>query len=174
VLSIILFCIAIVTMVGLCPHSSRFYYAKIRSVPENISTYVGSTGACIPLGTALVFVDADNLAGYIYFEKIFYNQAHYVVKSFSHQNETIKRGVLTTWKKWPWSRSSPYLEAVYIGSEDYPHFSWTPPFCFLHFDRSKIVKVNLMPLEKVHEALDGRIPVTWLEADYIGDRVHKE
>ena len=161
------------TCVVVYPQVSRWYYVQVKGVKESIRKfmYLDSTSACLPVGHALVFIDSNNEAGFIFFEKMEYSQVDYVVKMFGRQTERIQKGRLTTWKKWPWSFHSIRSEHVYIGDEKYPHFAWLPPFGFLHFDRSKILKVCLVPLNKVQEALENQDSDLWIDTDYIGDGV---
>jgi hypothetical protein len=162
---------AISIFVIVYPQLSYWYYVRVKGVSEAIRNYMylDSTSACIPAEHALAFIDSNNIAGFILFEKMEYSQVDYVVKMFDQQTEKIQKGRLTTWKKWPWSKHSLRSAHVYIGDEEYPHFAWLPPFCFLHFDRSKILKVCLVPLNKVHEALENKDSEQWIDTDYIGD-----
>jgi len=161
----------IVSCVIVYPQASRWYYTQVKGVKESIRkfTHIDSTSACLPVGHALAFIDSNNVSGFIFFEKMEYGQLDYVVKIFDRQTERTQKGRLSTWRKWPWSRCSMQSKNVYIGDEDYPHFAWLPPFGFLHFDRSKILKVCLVPLNKVREALDNQDSEQWIDTDYVGD-----
>jgi hypothetical protein len=153
------------------PQASRWYYVRVKGVKESIRkfVYLDSTCACLPEGYALAFIDSNNASGFIFLERMEYGQLDYVVKIFDRQTEMTQKGRLTKWRKWPWSPRSMQSKHVYIGDEGYPHFVWLPPYGFLYFDRSKILKVCLVPLTKVQEALDNQNSDQWIETDYVGD-----
>jgi hypothetical protein len=135
--------------------------------------YLDSTSACLPTGSALLFMDADGRTGYVRFMQIDYYEVKYMVCRFGKPENVISGGVLSQWGKWPWSRLTSHMTDIYLDGAKCPHFAWMP-FAFLHFDRSKILKVCMMPLDKADAALKGEISVDWLTTDYIGDRVQTD
>lgn len=163
-----LFCLGIVLWM-LHPYVYRYYFTSIKKMPSTITPYVFPTSACLPPGTALAFVDSNNLRGYLFVEHMKYGQVDYVIKVFGHPAETIQHGRLTIWKDWPWSSLSSHKENVYLGDETYPHFAWLPPYCIFHFDRSKIQRVCITPLEKTKTPPVDEI---WIDTDFIGDGQH--
>lgn len=161
------------TCVVTYPRVSRWYHVQVKGVKESIRKfkYLDSTSVCLPVGHALAFIDSNNELGYIFFEKMEYGQVDYVIKMFDREAERIQKGQLTIWNNWPLIVHSMRSKHVYIGDEKYPHFAWVPPFGFLHFDRSKILKVCLVPLSKVQETLGNQDSDQWIDTDYIGDGV---
>ena len=164
---------AITIFVIVYPQLSFWYHVRAKGVSETFRNYMylDSTSACVPAEHALAFIDSNNIRGFIFFEKIEYSQVDYVVKMFDQQTEKVQKGRLTTWGKWPWSKHDLRSKHVYIGDEEYPHFAWLPPFGFLHFDRSKILKVCLVPLNKVQDTLADQDSGLWIDTGYIGDGV---
>jgi len=128
------------------------------------------TGACLPLGTALQFIDSDHAIGYIAFETISYGQLDYTVKISRLGGDAIQKGRLTKWRTWPWSSTPAHMMDIYIGNEKYPHFAWAAPHCVLAYDRSKILKVRLVEVSRIQEAMSDSGSDEWIDTDYMGYR----
>jgi len=146
------FALFLVVVFVLYPASVKIlelYYEQKGHVMESreILSQVYTTGACLPVGHAILFMDRQNRFGYFYFVSKGYGNAEYVFGLYDH-GLILKKGKFTKWKYFPWQRQTMSDFTVCLNNPNAPYFKWGEngvlAFGFEQIDRVSTVKLSDM------------------------------
>jgi len=130
--------------------SKELYFVNFVGLNSSMKSnrFLESMSAQLPIDNALLFVDEADHFGYVFFEKLEYFRATYVLVIFNSGKKTEQRGALTKWSCFPWKRLTARDGAIYFGDEVYPHFVWVP-INGLGYRHSKIKQVSMVPITEL-------------------------